>query len=180
MAKNCYHSNLAKLSPVTVTVTSDVMPSKFKKEGSPNKWVVLKINGEEFSHSLENEACATALTGLKGQTVTLRASGSREDASIAIFDSVRDGANMNEQPAPAHAPASVTATAQPARASHAPVYGATVGNCLKLAVDTVLAIGTDPFSPEYYRQVHQISSDLIRVALLLEAGTLAPTSKSQA
>lgn len=174
MAKNCYHSNLAKLSPVTVTVTSDVMPSKFKKEGSPNKWVVLKINGEEFSHSLENEACATALTGLKGQTVMLRASGSREEASIAIGE-----AEMNEQPAPAHAPASVTATAQPARASHAPVYGATVGNCLKLAVDTVSAIGTDPFSPEYYRQVHQISSDLIRVALLLEAGTLAPTSKSQ-
>ena len=173
MAKNCYHSNLAKLSPVTVTVTSDVMPSKFKKEGSPNKWVVLKINGEEFSHSLENEACATALTGLKGKTVTLRASGSREDAAIAIGD-----AETQDQPAATPAPASVTATAQP-RAGHAPVYGATVGNCLKLAVDTVSAIGTDPFSPEYYRQVHQISSDLIRVALLLEAGTLAPTSKSQ-
>ena len=56
---------------------------------------------------------------------------------------------------------------------------ATVGMCLKEACSICGQLGTDPFSPEYYRQVHEIASDLIRVALHLEAGKLAPSAKDR-
>jgi hypothetical protein len=48
------------------------------------------------------------------------------------------------------------------------------------AVDVLVQIGTDPFSPEFYRQVHEVASDLIRVSEMLQDGKLAPTAKERA
>ena len=183
MSKNLYFSALSKMSPVTAVVTSDVMDSKFKKAGMPNKFVALKIDGEEYSHTIETEACATALAGLKGKTVQITTSGNKETSAFEVVILGQSAASLppkqpsqpqSQQPEPA-APAPA-----PAAKQHAPVFGATVGNCMKMAVDTVTAIGTDPFSPEFYRQTHQIASDLIRVAQMLEAGNLAPSAKQQA
>jgi hypothetical protein len=60
-----------------------------------------------------------------------------------------------------------------------PVYGATVGCCLKEACSIVNSLGTDPFNPEYFKQVYQIASDLIRVARMLEKGELSPSAKQR-
>ena len=54
------------------------------------------------------------------------------------------------------------------------VYGGTVGMAIKEACTVVNHIGTNPFGPEYSKQVWQIASNLIRVSQALEAGKLAP------
>lgn len=55
-----------------------------------------------------------------------------------------------------------------------PVFGGTVGMCMKEACGIVNSIGTDPRTTEYYQQVKYIASNLIRTALDLEAGKLSP------
>ena len=182
MAKNLYFSALQKLSPVTAVVTSDMLDSKFKKAGMPNKYVGLKIEGEEYSHTLETEACVQALTGLKGKTVQITTSGNKDTSEFEVVILGQPASSIQKPQPQQHAEAAQShqaAPAAPVAAKHAPVFGATVGNCMKMAVDTVTAIGTDPFSPEFYRQTHQIASDLIRVAQMLEAGNLAPSAKKQ-
>lgn len=185
MAKNLYFSALQKLSPVTAVVTSDIIESKFKKAGMPNKFVGLKIEGEEYSHTLETEACVQALTGLKGKTVQITTSGNKDTSAFEVVILGQPASSIQKPQPQQHAEAAQShqaapaAAATPAAPKHTPVFGATVGNCMKMAVDTVTAIGTDPFTPEFYRQTHQIASDLIRVALLLEAGNLAQSAKKQ-
>jgi len=188
MSKNLYFSALSKLSPVTAVVTSDVLDSKFKKAGMPNKFVALKIEGEEYSHTLETDQCASALAGLKGKTVQITTSGSKETSAFEVVSLGQPASTIQKPQATAqpHTEAAKThqaaaqAPAAPAQVKqHAPVFGATVGNCMKMAVDTVTSLGTDPFSPDFYRQTHQIASDLIRVAQMLEAGNLAPSAKKQ-
>lgn len=56
---------------------------------------------------------------------------------------------------------------------HEPVHGATVGNCIKLGVEVIQNIGTDPMSSAFYEQVHFVASNLIKTSLLLENGRLA-------
>jgi hypothetical protein len=184
MAKNLYFSALQKMSPVTAVVTSDILDSKFKKAGMPNKFVGLKIEGEEYSHTLETEACVQALTGLKGKTVQITTNGNKDTSAFEVVILGQPASSIQKPAAQPHAEdAQSHQSAAPATTSaapkHAPVFGATVGNCMKMAVDTVTAIGTDPFSPEFYRQTHQIASDLIRVAQMLEAGNLAASAKKQ-
>jgi hypothetical protein len=79
MAKNLYHSELVKMGPINVTVKTDVMPSKFKGK---NAYVVLSIDGEERQYTTENDECADFFDGQKGATLTIEASGSREEAKI--------------------------------------------------------------------------------------------------
>lgn len=81
MSKTLYHSELCKLSPVQVTVKSDVMESKFK--GKP-PYVVLKLDGEERNYSCENDDCAEFFDGQKGRTFTIVAEG-REDAATITY-----------------------------------------------------------------------------------------------
>jgi hypothetical protein len=82
-------------------------------------------------------------------------------------------------PAPSGAPTGATAPAR-ANGKHTPVHGATVGMCLKEAVSIVNSLGASPLTTIYYKEVHNIASQLIRVALSLEAGNLAPNLKEQA
>ena len=90
----------------------------------------------------------------------------------------QDAGPVRRGPAPHDTSAAPAQT--PTRAAHNPVFGGTVGMCLKEACAIVNALGTDPFSPDYYRQVHEIASDLIRVSLNLEAGKLSPSAKERA
>ena len=205
--KTVYHSELAAMGPVRVTVLSDVMPSKFSKPGTPRPdWVALKIGNEDKIYTVENESCGEFFQGQKGRTFTLVAEGSREQATLTYVGEAAPQAQPQRQYArpkphtsvPPPSPeddgqepgddqipgAEVPARGTPPPAArvtggHAPVHGATVGMCLKEACSICGQIGTDPFSPEYYRQVHEIASDLIRVALHLEAGKLAPSAKDR-
>lgn len=74
-----------------------------------------------------------------------------------------------ERPAKQSAPA-----AKPAPGNHAPVFGATVGMAVKEAVGIVREIGIQPLTPDFYRMVNEIASDIIRIALSLESGHLVP------
>lgn len=206
--KTLYHSELVAMGPVRVTVASDVMPSKFSKPGTPRPdWVALKIGDEDKIYTVENESCGAFFDGQKGRTFTLVAEGSREQATLTYVGEAApqappprqyarpkphvsapplppspedDGQEPGDDQIPgAEMPARGTPPPSRATGGHAPVHGATVGMCLKEACSICGQLGTDPFSPEYYRQVHEIASDLIRVALHLEAGKLAPSAKDR-
>lgn len=71
-----------------------------------------------------------------------------------------------------------------------PVNGQTVGNAMKLAVDVVLKAFEESSEaaanlneylaiPEFSIKVHQVASDLIRIAQRLERGYLAPTVRER-
>lgn len=83
MAKTLYHSELCTLGDVLVTVTTDVMSSKFSKPGAPKpNWVGLKIDGEERTYNLDSDACEAFFSGRKGQTLTIQAFGSKDEAVV--------------------------------------------------------------------------------------------------
>lgn len=77
-----YQSTLFKHGPATVTITSDPMASKYPK--GYGRVVYLTHEGHEQNIMLENKACEDALRGLKGQTVTIEATGSKEAAGIKV------------------------------------------------------------------------------------------------
>lgn len=62
-----------------------------------------------------------------------------------------------------------------------PVNGQSVGMAMKEALAMVgnLATKDDLKSPEFWAQIHTVSSDIIRVARLLEAGKLAPSVRER-
>jgi hypothetical protein len=107
--KGLFHSDLAKAEEVTVTITCDgPVKSKFKGKAD---FISFKCEDGEHFYSIENEACGEALTGLKGETVTIKASGRDADAMIEVFAA-------EEQPKrpPAKAPAKQqTQQTQPTR-----------------------------------------------------------------
>ncbi len=81
--KNLYHSDFAAMGRVIVAVKSAVLKSKFPKEGMPNKYIDLTIDGQDYAHTLENEACVGFWEQYRaGQSVVVEASGSREEASF--------------------------------------------------------------------------------------------------
>lgn len=166
--KSLFHSELSKLGPIQVTVKTDVLQSKF--QGKPN-YVVLECDGVERNYSCENAACEAALRGLRGRTVTVEATGSRDDAAIIVH-----GNQPAAQPAPAaqtqQAPARPAATA-PAPAAKGPriPMGATVGMAVNNACNSLTAQG-EPLEPH---AIFNIASDILRVCYNLEDGKLAPT-----
>ena len=81
--KGIYHSTLVRAGDTVVTIKSDVLKSKY--EGKPDYVYLTAADGTEHSLAVENFRVAEALKGLKDQRVTLRASGSREDADLEIL-----------------------------------------------------------------------------------------------
>jgi hypothetical protein len=100
--KGLYHSELAKMSPVTAKILSEPTDSRFPDRP---KWVALEIEGEERFLNCENVQVELVLTGLKGQWVKINAKGSREDATIEINDAPGKPAKAQEE--------AVTATSKP-------------------------------------------------------------------
>lgn len=119
MAKTLYHSELVKLSPVQVTVKTDVLDSKFKDKPP---YVGLKIDGEERNYSTENDECAAFFDGQKGRTFTIVAEGREDDATITYVGEsaapVEDAQEAPEAP-PARRPSRAPAR-PPARRQSAP------------------------------------------------------------
>lgn len=97
--KTLYHSMLVTAGEVEVTINSaGPERSKFDKAGSYNHYIKLRHEGTEHFLELENDECAQALTGLQGQTVTLKAEGSRENATITVFDAPQNHRQPHPQP----------------------------------------------------------------------------------
>jgi len=99
MAKTLYHSELAGLEWVEVTIKSEVTPSKYS--GKP-PFVTMVVDRVERNYNVENDACADALRGRIGQKVVLRAFGSREEATIEL----EQGTPEPQRNAPAQQPRS--------------------------------------------------------------------------
>lgn len=112
--KTLYHTELRNMGPVTATITSDVLNSKFAKAGEPPKrYVVMTVGGAERNYHVENEHCAFALDRLKGRTVLIEATGMRDDARIVV-----DGqSDPNDQIPGAEVPAAAPAARQSAPAA---------------------------------------------------------------
>lgn len=102
MGKGIYHSTLVKESPVTITIKTGPIKSKFSKPDAPKPdFCGLVINGEEFSYTIENAGIAAFITQHKGQTLTVVAEGSRDEATLTA---VGAPASQMQQPAPRQAP----------------------------------------------------------------------------
>lgn len=91
MSKNIYHSALVQAcrddGPQEITLTSDKpLDSKFKDKPP---YFSVKYDGEDRYYPIENDDCAEALTGLKGKTVRIMATGSRDDAAIEVVGESR-------------------------------------------------------------------------------------------
>ena len=118
-----YQSELVQMGTVRAIVATDVTPSKY-----PNKpeWVMLNIGGEDRRYDCENPACADAFRGLRGSTVLITATGSREAAGIIVEND--DGAAPAPAPARQAPPAARPPQAAPQRqapaANHAPAPAA--------------------------------------------------------
>ena len=80
-AKNLFHSGLAKMGPVMVTVKTEPTASKFP--GKP-AYCYLQINGEEFGYSFDSAACEQFFTGQKGRSFMIQAEGRDADAKIVL------------------------------------------------------------------------------------------------
>lgn len=78
--KGVYHSTLTRAGEITVTIQSDVMDSKDKGK----YYCVIQHEGFDHFYNIENNACAEALKGRKGQTVTLLATGRDTTAAIEV------------------------------------------------------------------------------------------------
>jgi hypothetical protein len=78
--KGIYHSTLVHFGPARVTVKSDVLKSKNKD----SYFVILEHLGDEQYYNIENSECAKPFKGRKGQDITIKATGSRDDARIEI------------------------------------------------------------------------------------------------
>jgi len=118
-----YHSELSKRGQVAVLVETDVLNSKYA--GKP-PYVMLKLDGYSRRYDTENDACAQALTGLKGREVSLTALGGRETATIAVAP-VGNAPLPQQLPQAQHAPVpqqvgqTVTIAAQRTVPQQAPV-----------------------------------------------------------
>jgi len=97
MAKQLFHKELRDMSPISVTVKAERQKSTYSKPNAPKPdYVTLMVNGEERYYTTENEACAQFFNGKHGQTFTVVAEGSREDATITC---VGQSAATLQQPA---------------------------------------------------------------------------------
>jgi hypothetical protein len=78
--KGIYHSTLVHFGPARVTVKSDVLKSK----KGDSYFVILEHEGQEQYYNIENAECAEPFKGRKGQDITIKGTGSRDDARIEI------------------------------------------------------------------------------------------------
>lgn len=152
MGSNLYHSKLVEIcdgKPLQVVVKTDRLKSKYSKPGNPKPdYVGLFIEGAAYSYTTENEACAAALTGLKGKTVSIIATGSREDAAIVVVG--QSGAQTpppqqrqpdRQQPAPERQEAAGNARTEAFQQAH----GYMARNCAlaKMAIQATVATANE-------------------------------------
>lgn len=99
MGKTCYHSALVKDSrdgPVEITLCcAEALQSKFKDQPD---YFSIKYDGEDKFYPVENDAIAETLSGYKGKTLLVTATGSRDDAEIVIEEEVGGGRQERRQP----------------------------------------------------------------------------------
>jgi len=195
--KTLYHGELRQLGPVQVTVKKEWTEST-KKKGT--YYTTLVVNGVERYYNPENQQCLEFWAGKAGQTITVVAAGSREEATLVQMQTV---AQVDQPTAPAPAPSAAprppqavpaaapsprpgvsnAPTAQPPRASapsSAPVpsrptgdshqNGQRVGMAINQAVQFLCHSG-EGWDPKL---IYERASDLVRLAQQLEAGHLAP------
>lgn len=95
--KTTYHSALVKDSrddPVEITLCcAEPLRSKFKDQPD---YFSIKYDGEDRFYPVENDAIADTLSGYKGKTLLVTATGSRDDAEIVIEG---DGDTHERRPA---------------------------------------------------------------------------------
>ena len=103
MAKTLWHSKLVQEGPTTILIKTGPIKSKFSKPDAPKPdFCGLVIQGEEFSYTIENQRIADFITAHKGQTLTVVAEGSRDQATLTA---VGAPASQLEQPKPRQAAA---------------------------------------------------------------------------
>jgi hypothetical protein len=85
MAKSLWHADLVKMGPVTVTVKSDILKSKFSKPEAPKlDYVLLKIGNDDFSYNVESPECAMTFRGQKGKTIAIIAEGDGRQGTARV------------------------------------------------------------------------------------------------
>lgn len=197
--KTVYHSALVHEGPVEVTITSDVIKSKFQKNGQDQFYVEFTQGKSSHQYICENDMCVDALDGKKGKRVELEATGSREDAEIRVTvlgsgttggngsRSERSERNERGYQQPQGRQGSSEGRRQQNGQEREPVFGATVGMAINQACDMIREAEPDYpitmewlLSPDFSQNVHTIASDLIRVSRMLEKGILAPSAKERA
>ncbi len=173
------------------------------KESTKQKgtwYVELVVDGRTRYYTPENQKCLDFFAELTGHDVTVLASESREAAVIEFVDADTTAtppaapaarAPQTRPVQPARPPQTRQAAAPPTQTAAAPAppaqakqpskpmgfEGQTVGMCMKEAITIVCSMGTDPFTTDFYKQVHIISSNLIRVSETLKHGNLSENIK---
>lgn len=99
LKKGLYHSELVQMGQVTADITSDVLPSKYKKG---TFYCAMIIDGRDREYNVENDTCKAKLADSKGQRLLIEATGSREDADIEVLsaDWTPEGEAKSNRPAP--------------------------------------------------------------------------------
>lgn len=115
-----YHSELSKLGAVVALIKSAPMQSRYA--GRPD-YVLVEIDGAIRTLNCETPAISETLGQFAGQTVQLRASGSRDTAILEVFDlegnPLTDAAAAGPPPAPAARPPAPAPARAPAAAPRA-------------------------------------------------------------
>jgi hypothetical protein len=93
--KTIYHSHLVSRGEVEATIKGDPLEST-KKRGE--FYTTLTIDGFDHYLIIESDDIKAALTGYRGQTVVLRASGSGKDGQAHLDV---EGINVGQTPPPA-------------------------------------------------------------------------------
>lgn len=111
-----YHSALvaeSKRDPLEITML-DAKPqaSKFPNQ---NDRMRFRCMGDEHYYTVENDRCAEALSGYKGETILIRATGREDDADIEVVEVVGRGAPERRQEPP---PRREARREEPRRESH--------------------------------------------------------------
>ena len=107
--KTLYHGEFRDMGPVKIVVKSEPLESKYKKG---TYFVELSIGGETRNLNPENDECLEFFRGRKGQTITVVADGSREDASIVLVGE-EVGARKTAEPPREKAPPRQTQAQSP-------------------------------------------------------------------
>lgn len=106
--KGVYHSELVQAGTIEVQITGE--PQRSKYQGKPD-FIGFKYDGQEHFLTLENDTIRDKLSGLKGQTIQITATGSRDDADVDVY--VNDDQDDQEQRRDTRKPAQEARSSQP-------------------------------------------------------------------
>lgn len=178
--KTVYHSQLVSAGPIVVKILSDITKSKYPKDGRDQYYVSFSHEGSEHQYICESRDCENSLRNLKGKTVCIEATGSRDDARIDVTAASAGSEAPHRQEGMRDEPRHEQHT-EPRRE---PVLGQTVGMAINNAVRLVSSTDESKkldyvLSPEFSRSVFIVASDLIRISKLLEKGDMAKPAKER-